>query len=353
MKLINDETFSGENTSMSVSPTLKRQYNVSSCLFLAFEPIYSWQKNKKKSFQHAYDLSYFPCFSMRHKCKLMCSNILTQGSAWQISRHTFLRWTDALKAQSAPFGCIIPALFSFANEIKLYYWYAHTRFCIFLCIYHPKLHSYICPFAFAPQALEQQRMRVASLPHPYQRGDIWSDLSGFLVKGKEQLQTLASVCHFYMQYLMWEGWRHVAYTTSVVMHLILAISIHCCSKKAKTDSHFWKSEKRVGECMRVKFWKQLRVRAFSHVENAPLYEINITLVWETAGFSPHISAQWLTAIYCHFSFWLCVRVRTWLSRVTKLKHHVQRFTLTDTQTRGPPPPPSYTLTRFPLHLFWS
>lgn len=37
----------------------------------------------------------------------------------------------------------------------------------------------------------------------------------------------------------------------------------------------------------------------------------------------------------------------------EIKHHVQRFTMTDTQTRSPPPTPSYTLTRFPLDLIWS
>lgn len=136
---------------------------LSLCLFLAFEPIYSWQKKKK--FQHAYDLSYSPCFSTRHKCKLMCSNILTQGSAWQISLHTFLLQTDALKVQPAPFGCIITALFSsapwaFANEIKpLLLICPHTLLHIPMYLSSQTPFLYL-PFRFCPQALEHLRMWV-------------------------------------------------------------------------------------------------------------------------------------------------------------------------------------------------
>ncbi len=48
------------------------------CVCVFFWPLSQFIPDKKKSSSMLMNLSYFPCFSMRHKCKLMCSNINTR-----------------------------------------------------------------------------------------------------------------------------------------------------------------------------------------------------------------------------------------------------------------------------------
>lgn len=152
-----------------------------------------------------------------------------------------------MKVQSAPFGCIIPALFSFANDIK-----PLLLICPHMLLHIPVYLSSQIPILYLPFRFcnpGSGTSCVCEWPHfpiPTRQETFDQTPVGFWLKGRKNCRLIQRLPFLHavsnvggMKTCLI---RHIRSHASNISHQHLLLF-----KKAKTNSHFWKSEKRVGE----------------------------------------------------------------------------------------------------------